>query len=70
MEIPYIILFGLLSLFIFYIIIETAVRKGIDSSETGQMIQRMLERQLEEPPPPISDKDIENELEQDFNKKD
>jgi hypothetical protein len=50
MEIPFIILFGVFSLLILYIIIETAVRKGIDGSETAQLIRRVLEEQKDESP--------------------
>jgi hypothetical protein len=50
MEIPYIILFGVAGMSIFYIMIETAVRKGIDHSETAQLIRRVLEEQKDESP--------------------
>jgi hypothetical protein len=35
----------IVSLFVFYAVIETAVRRGIDSSKTSQMIKELLEKQ-------------------------
>jgi len=35
----------IVSLFVLYVVIETAVRRGIDSSNTSQMIQELLEKQ-------------------------
>ncbi|SFL44693.1 hypothetical protein SAMN04487943_101595 [Gracilibacillus orientalis] len=35
------------SLIIFYAVIETAVRRGIDSSQTSQMIKELLDKQNE-----------------------
>ncbi len=35
----------IVSLFVFYAVIETAVRRGIDRSKTSQMIKELLEKQ-------------------------
>ncbi|WP_456274549.1 hypothetical protein [Bacillus sp. AK031] len=61
------ILSAILSLYILYIIIERAVRRGIDTSETGQLIQRHLQDKGE---PPLTNSEIEAELENDRNKED
>jgi hypothetical protein len=65
--IVFFILPAIVSLYIFYIIIERAVRRGIDTSETGQLIQRYLQDKV---PPPLTNREIETELEKHHNKKD
>ncbi|WP_368652348.1 hypothetical protein AB4Y30_11355 [Ornithinibacillus sp. 4-3] len=37
----------IVGLFILYVVIETAVRRGIDSSETSRMLKKMLEEQMD-----------------------
>ncbi|MGD6967476.1 hypothetical protein ACQCVP_13685 [Rossellomorea vietnamensis] len=60
-------IFGILLIVLFLIIllaiIESGVRKGIDNSETGQMIRRFLMEQ-KKISSPISDKEIVKELEE------
>lgn len=41
----WIIVPSILGLFILYIIIETAVRRGIDASETNRILMKILENQ-------------------------
>lgn len=41
----WIIIFIIISSFIYYAILETAVRRGIDASETHELIKEMLENQ-------------------------
>ncbi|MGD7022407.1 hypothetical protein ACQCVK_07445 [Rossellomorea vietnamensis] len=58
------ILLIVLFLIILLAIIESGVRKGIDNSETGQMIRRFLMEQMKNAAPVSSDKEIEKELEE------
>ncbi|TYS18663.1 hypothetical protein FZC78_03860 [Rossellomorea vietnamensis] len=59
--------FEILLIVLFFIIllaiIESGVRKGIDNSETGQMTRRFLMEQKNNSSP-ISDEEIEKELEE------
>ncbi|TYR74000.1 hypothetical protein FZC79_16220 [Rossellomorea vietnamensis] len=57
------ILLIVLFLIILLAIIESGVRKGIDNSETGQMIRRFFMEQMKNAAP-VSDKEIEKELEE------
>ncbi|WP_409250885.1 hypothetical protein V1502_12015 [Bacillus sp. SCS-153A] len=60
----------ILFLYILYSIIEAGVRRGIDNSETGQIIRRMIKDQMEKPLSPPSDEEIEKELERQLKEKD
>ncbi|WP_113929148.1 hypothetical protein [Bacillus sp. P14.5] len=62
MEFIFGILLIILFLFILLAIIESGVRRGIDNSETGQVIRRFFMEKLNEPSA-ISDEEIEKELE-------
>jgi hypothetical protein len=54
----------LLIVYILYLVIEAAVRKGIDNSETGKIIRKYMEVQGVSPSSSITDEEIEKELEQ------
>ncbi|WP_226530887.1 hypothetical protein [Metabacillus niabensis] len=41
----WIIIISILSILIHYAILETAVRRGIDSSETNELLKKILENQ-------------------------
>jgi hypothetical protein len=58
---------AIISIYILYIIIVRAVRRGMDTSETGQLIQRYLQDKV---PPPLTNREIEEELENNLNKGD
>lgn len=47
MELPvvWVVIFGVLMLFIQYVIIETAVRRGLDASRTHELLEEILENQ-------------------------
>jgi hypothetical protein len=40
-----VIILSVITIFIQYVIIETAVRRGIDSSETHQLLKEILENE-------------------------
>lgn len=42
-----VIFLGLLSLFLQYVIIETAVRRGIDASQTHELLKELVKRKKE-----------------------
>ena len=60
------ILLYIVGLFIFYLVIFTAVKDGIDRSETGQLIQKKYG--VEKKIVTYSDEEIEKELEDEFKK--
>ncbi|MGC4379385.1 hypothetical protein WD019_21110 [Fictibacillus sp. Mic-4] len=43
LSVPWMIVLGVLFLFIQYVIIETAVRRGIDASKTYELLEEILE---------------------------
>lgn len=53
------ILYGFVGLFILYIVIETAVRKGINSSIIGQFIENKYG--IKEDKKPFLDDDLDND---------
>ena len=59
------ILLGLVSLYIFYLVIYTAVKNGIDKSEVGQLMKTKYG--VKEEIVTVSDEEIEKELEDRFN---
>ncbi|MGN7387909.1 hypothetical protein [Sporosarcina sp. SAFN-015] len=58
------IILWLVSLFILYIVIFAAVKDGIDRSEVGQLIKKKYG--VKEEIVPVSDEEIEKELEDRF----
>lgn len=54
----------LLSLYVLYIVIFSAVRNGIDKSEAGQLLKAQYG--IQEKKILVSDEEIENELEDEF----
>jgi hypothetical protein len=58
------ILLGIVGLFILYIVIFAAVKDGIDRSEVGQLIIKKYG--VKEEITPVSDEEIEKELEDQF----
>ena len=60
------ILLSLAGLFILYIVIFAAVKDGIDKSVVGQLI--IGKYSIKEEIVPVSDEEIEKELEDEFNK--
>ncbi|RIW37259.1 hypothetical protein D3H55_04240 [Bacillus salacetis] len=53
----------ILMLYILYLVIEPGVRKGIDNSKTGKVIQEYFGVPGKVLPPVISNEEIEEELE-------
>ena len=60
-----IILLWIVGLLILYVVIFTAVKDGIDKSEVGQLIKTNYG--VKDKIVPISDEEIEKELEEEFN---
>ena len=59
------ILLPIVGLFVLYVVIFTAVKDGIDKSEVGQLLKTNYG--VKDKIVPVSDEEIEKELEEEFN---